>query len=111
MDQNPPLPQVGERDDEYIKLRVRDDALFRARLCDWLRANGINPNQVPPNERPSLVDGKLTLQLQTLSAKGNPQIAPDGETILTHTVTVPMVLPPDGEIARWLVPPCTKCGR
>lgn len=77
----------------------------------WLHANGIDPKQVPARERPSLVDGRLTLHMFTLSASGNVQIDPLTDAPLRHTVTVPMTVEPDAQVARWLTPPCTECGR
>jgi len=88
------------------------DETFRDKLCSWLRANGVEPGHVPQGERPSLVDGRLTLRMFTLSDAGRRQSDPlDGTRCLTHTVSVPVVVEPDAEVATWLIPPCPSCGR
>lgn len=99
-------------DDEYMQLLARDEPDFRERLLDWFRANDINPNHVPAGERPSLVDGQLTLRMFDLDAAGRRQIDPSGDRVLTRTITVPMTVPADDpQVARWLTPPCSECGR
>jgi hypothetical protein len=99
-------------DDDYLQLLARDEPVFRDQLLGWLRANGIKPEHVPAGERPSLVDGVLTLRMFTLSASGRQQTDPlDDTRCLTHTVTVPMTVEPDAQVARWLTPPCPTCGR
>lgn len=99
-------------DDGYMQLLARDEPVFREQLLDWLRANDINPNHVPAGERPSLVDGQLTLRMHTLTANGTRQLDPvHDDQVLTHTVTVPMVVEPNAQVARWLTPPCPACGR
>jgi hypothetical protein len=99
-------------DNEYLQLLARDDAVFRDRLCDWLRANGIEPGHVPAGERPSLVGGLLTLRMFDLDAAGKRQFDPSGDQFLTRTVTIPMTVEPASvDVARWLTPPCPGCGR
>ena len=99
-------------DDDYMQLLARDEPVFRDRLLGWFRANGIDPNHVPAGERPSLVGGRLTLRMFTLTAAGKQQIDPASDGVLTHTVTVPMTVEPtDSQVARWLTPTCPGCGR
>jgi hypothetical protein len=95
-----------------VQERVEKDELFRDRLIGWLALNGINADHVPHGEQPSIVDGQLTLRMYTLSAAGGQQIDPlDDTRCLTHTVTVPVTVEPDAEVASWLTPPCSSCGR
>lgn len=95
-----------------VQERIRQDKDFRDTLLDWMRANGIDPNHVPADERPSLVDGKLTLRMFTLTAEGKAQIDPlRSYGLLTHTVTVPITVQPNAEVLEWLIPPCAACGR
>jgi hypothetical protein len=92
--------------------RARTDELFRDKLLAWLAANGIDGRHVPHGERPSLADGQLTLRMFLLSQQGRQQIDPlDDTRCLTHTVTVPVVVDPDPDVASWLIPPCPSCGR
>lgn len=97
---------------DAVQERVENDKPFRDRLIAWLAANGIDADQVPAGERPSLVDGRLTLRMYTLNAKGRQQIDPiDDNRLLTHTVTVPITVQPDADVLSWLIPPCSTCGR
>lgn len=98
--------------DETVQQRVRDDATFRDKLLAWLLANGIDGRHVPAGERPTLVGGQMTLRMFTLSPAGRQQPDPIAEDkMLTHTVTVPVVVEPDAEVLTWLTPPCPTCGR
>jgi len=94
-----------------VEERVRKDAAFRDRLCDWLRLNGINPHHVPHDERPTYADGKLTLRMKLLNDKGKQQFDPSGDGVLTHAVTVPVEVPPTDDVLLWLAPRCPTCGR
>jgi hypothetical protein len=96
---------------DEVQQRVRDDDRFRERLCDWLRLNGINPNHVPPYERPTYVDGKLTLRMRLLDDNGKVQHDPSRDGLLEHTVTLPLEVPPTGDVLLWLAPRCPTCGR
>lgn len=97
--------------DLSLQFRLDHDEPFRNRLIAWLAANGIDADQVPHGERPSLVDDQLTVRMFTL-AKGRPQGDPiDDNRILTHTVTVPIMVQPDADVLSWLIPPCSTCGR
>jgi hypothetical protein len=58
---------------ERIKLNV--DGL-RDQLCDWLRANGIDPKNVPYDARMSWVDGQLTTDMHLLDENGRKQFDP-----------------------------------
>lgn len=97
--------------DEKVQARVRDDATFRDKLIAWLLANGVDGNYVPAGERPSLIDGVLTLRMFTLSAAGKRQFDPVSDEAMTHTETVPVVVEPDDEVRTWLTPACPTCGR
>ena len=94
-----------------VQKRIREDDVFRERLCDWLRVNGIDPANVPPDAHPTLVDGKLTLRMRLLDANGKMQFDPAGDGLLEHTVTVPVEVPPTGDVLLWLAPRCPTCGR
>jgi hypothetical protein len=92
--------------------RLHDDTNFRDAVCAWVRANGIDPADVPPNTRASIVDGQLTITIRVKSAKGHHVIDPgDEEQMLTTTVTVPVKVPPSHDVELWLAPRCSECGR
>jgi hypothetical protein len=92
--------------------RIKYEGDYRERICDWLRANDINPNAVPANARASIANGQLTIPLKVQSANGHDVIDPsDNNRMLTHTVTVPVKVKPDGDVQLWLIPRCKECGR
>lgn len=108
--------------DLSLQFRLDHDEPFRNRLIAWLAANGIDADQVPAGERPSLVDDQLTVRVFTLSAEGHIQVDPAGrvtmaddgvpeEAPLTHVVTVSITVQPDADVLSWLIPPCSSCGR
>jgi hypothetical protein len=84
---------------------------IREQVCDWLRANGINPAHVPADARASMVDGKVTLVMKVRGPNGRDVIAPDGDSVLKETRTFPVTVPPPPLIAQWLAPKCPTCGR
>jgi len=87
---------------------IEDDA-FRREVCDWLRANGIDPHRTPMNPDPSIADGRITIR-QKVQRDGRDVIL-DGFDVLKETITVPLLVEPEGDIAEWLRPRCSECGR
>lgn len=88
-----------------------DDDQFRAEVCDWLRANGIDPARTPIHCDASIADGMLTIR-QKVQRDGRDVFDPaDPNRILEETVTVPVVVEPSPDIAEWLRPRCPTCGR
>ena len=68
--------------------RLKTDNDYREAICDWLRANDINPDVVPADARASIANGQLTIPLKVQTASGHDQIDPSDDTrMLTHTVT------------------------
>jgi hypothetical protein len=93
---------------ERIKLNV--DGL-RDQLCDWLRANGIDPKNVPWDARMSWVDGQLTTDMYLVDENGRKQFDPsDKNQLARETRTFPASEPPP-LVASWLLPRCPACGR
>lgn len=82
---------------------VHVDKAFRREVCDWLRANGIDPIRTPMNCHASVADGQLTI-LQKVQRDGR-DVVMWGE-VVTETVTVPLKVAPEGDIALWLQPTC-----
>jgi hypothetical protein len=92
---------------------IRDAATdedFRREVCDWLRANNIDPRVVPVEPNLSVADGRITL-LCKVQRDGRDVIAPNGYEVLTETVTVPLLVAPEGDVAEWVRPRCPTCGR
>lgn len=84
---------------------------IRTQVCDWLRANGIEPNHVAADARASMVDGRVTLVMKVRGPKGGDVIAPEGDRVLMETRTFPVTVPPPPLIEVWLAPACPTCGR
>jgi hypothetical protein len=86
-------------------------ASLRTLVCDWFRANGINPAHVPSEARASLVDGQVTLLMKVRGPNGHDVIDPSGFELLKETKTFPVAVPPPPLVAEWLAPKCPTCGR
>jgi hypothetical protein len=90
---------------------VEEDDSFRREVCDWLRANGVDPDHTPMDARPSISDRGLTI-LQNVQRDGHDVVDPeDPNATLKRTITVPVRVPPVGDVAEWLMPRCPVCGR
>lgn len=100
MSTEPHNPQNPDQDDDARKA-----------TCDWLRANGVDPRTTPMDCRASITDGQLTI-LQKVQRNGRDVISPEEpNSIMTETITVPVVVEPTGLVAAWLAPHCPTCGR
>lgn len=94
--------------------RIEDDHDFRERVCAWLRANDVEPDRTPVDCDPTIADGRLTIRQWVTGPDGNHGrvIDPaDPNRLLTETITVPVLVEPDEDIAAWLRPGCPTCGR
>jgi hypothetical protein len=85
-----------------------DDWDFRQEICAWLTANGIDPGRTPMNPDATIADGQLTLRQK--SRRNGHDVVVNGD-VPTETVTVPLLVQPPSDIADWLGPKCSKCGR
>jgi hypothetical protein len=95
-----------------IYVRLQKDAEYREQILAWLRANGIDPADVPGRARASVVDGMLTVPLYVRNEHGRLVIDPsDPLQPATHTVTVPVRVEPNADVLLWLTPRCETCGR
>lgn len=79
--------------------------------CDWLRANGINPNHVAADACASMVDGEVTLVMKVRGPGGADVMNPEGTGALMETKTFPVTVPPPPIVEQWLAPKCPSCGR
>lgn len=75
---------------------------LRQQICDWLRANGVNPAHVPANPRVSLSGGQLTIECQARNSAGRAVIDPGAERPATEMRSFPVTVQPQGKVARWL---------
>lgn len=94
------------------QVRLQEDGDYREAVCVWLRANGINPADVPMDARASVVDGRLTIPLKVKSVNDHDLIDPsDSEQTFRSTVSVPVTVPPSPDVELWLAPRCPECNR
>jgi hypothetical protein len=87
-----------------------DDDGFRREVCDWFRANGVNPRELPADPAASIADGQLT-SLRKVQRDGRDVVNQRGDGVLIETITVPLIVEPSPDIAEWLRPRCSACGR
>ena len=74
----------------------------RRAVCDWLRANGIDPNRVSADSHASMTDGQLTLLRKLRDENGRDVLNPERTAVMTETITVPVTTPPPPAVKRWL---------
>ncbi len=90
------------------------DEDFRGEVCTWLKANGIDPDQVPSDPGASIGDdGQLTIRRAVTSPlTGAWQLDPaNPNRVLTQVLTVRVLVEPSADVAEWLWPKCPTCGR
>lgn len=101
-------------DEEKRLLGELKDALetpLHERITGWVRANGVNPNDVSTALRPTIADGELTFARFIRNPEGRIQVDPLNDEVVTETVTVPIVVEPGAEVAALFSPRCAECGR
>lgn len=68
------------------------DEGFRERICEWLRANGIDPGAIPIDAVATLDGDRLTVETYVPGAGWRPR------RVVTHAITVP----PPADVANWI---------
>lgn len=71
-------------------------------ICDWLRANDINPNVVPADAVPKIAGGQITTVIYLSNDNGRRFIDPDTGGTAKSTVTVPLKVEPPAVLNEWL---------
>jgi hypothetical protein len=90
---------------------LRDGHELYNHVLEWLRANGIKPENIPPDPTMTLDGDQLTTDVWMLGENGQRLVAP-GEDALQRTVaTFAVTVPPPADVAEWLRPRCPACGR
>lgn len=77
----------------------------------WLRANEIEPNDIPSAVHPSLVGDQLTAEVFARNGQGQIQFDPSGNEAARETKTFTVTVQPPPDVAEWLRPRCSECGR
>lgn len=92
--------------------RVRRDEQFRNELCDWVRANDLDPADIPDGSTITVADGQITTTVFVRNADGKLQVDPlDPHSVIKHTITVPLKVEPNAAAREYLSPRCPTCGR
>lgn len=101
----------NRQDEGYGRPREFGERPALDQVCDWLRANGINPVHVAADARASMADGYITLVMKVRGPNGGDVIDPEGTGVLKETKTFPVTVPPPPLVETWLAPKCPTCGR
>lgn len=84
---------------------------LREQVVAWLAANEIEPDRIPTRPHMTLHGDRLTTD-QKVKIGGRDQIDPaTGDTVARETVTYTITVPPPPDVATWLLPRCSECGR
>jgi hypothetical protein len=92
-------------------INVEYDDAARREICDWLRANCVDPGRTPMHPQASISDGQLTIRQKVRRDGHDVRDPEDPNRALEETITVPVVVEPTGVVAAWLAPRCPNCGR
>jgi hypothetical protein len=101
----------ADRKQRVISSDENDAGNLRTHIIDWLTANGINANHVPFDPYASITDGDLTIDMKVRSANDHDVVDPLRDKIMRTTKTFPITVQPPADVADWLMPRCTSCGR
>jgi hypothetical protein len=101
----------NRQDEGFHQPRTFGERSSLDQVCDWMRANGIDPAHVSADARASMANGQITLVMKVRSSNGRDVIDPEGTGILMETKTFPITVPPTGLVQLWLAPKCPTCGR
>lgn len=95
----------------YANAPLSNSDELRAHVVEWLRANEIQPEDIPPDPTMTIDGDRLTTDVHMRGSEGQKLFTTDGmaleRTTRTYTISVPA--PPD--VAEWLRPRCPTCGR
>lgn len=70
-------------------------------ICDWLRANDIEPTDVPTDAVPDLtVEGVITCPVYLRNAEGHKYLV--GDDVARGSITVPLKVRPPAALHGWL---------
>jgi hypothetical protein len=66
----------------------------REELCDWVRANGLDPGRIPADSTVRIEDGQLTVDEVVYGAEGRPKPSfSNPNSVQRTTRTVPLLVP------------------
>ncbi|MBM0235943.1 hypothetical protein JNW88_00375 [Micromonospora sp. ATA32] len=70
------------------------DQLRRKRLCEWVRANGLDPDDIPADAEFVIHDGQITVDVVVRDADGNTIPSSSARNSVMKTKrTVPLLVP------------------
>lgn len=75
---------------------------FRDLVCSWLRANGIDPGDVPAESPIHLVGGQLIVTVWTRDAGGGLSLDPSTGRPWSREQVAPLKVAPPDDVIEWL---------
>jgi len=70
-----------------------NDAEHKNPMCDWLRANNIDPNTVPVRSRITVSDGHIAVEMIKLDAAGGKHLDEATRRLALETRVFPLLAP------------------
>lgn len=71
-------------------------------ICDWLRGNGINPNDVPIAEIPTIQAGRIQIRAYVRDPDGGIQLDTSRRDPVSTVLDVPMLQAPPTRLRDWI---------
>lgn len=76
--------------------------VLEPQICDWLRANDINPNVIPRLAVPKIDGGQIHTEIYLSNDNGRRFIDPDTGDAAKDHVSVPLKQAPPAVLNEWL---------
>lgn len=80
-------------------------------LVEWLKANGVNPHDVPTDAQMTYDGRELVTDLYVTTEDGKRLLAPGRDELAVTTGTFTITVEPPPDVAWWLRGRCPTCGR
>lgn len=80
-------------------------------LVEWLKANGINPNDVPHDAEMTYDGNELNTDLYLAGEEGGRVMLPGRNELARTMATFTITVEPPPDVAWWLRTRCPTCGR
>lgn len=80
-------------------------------LVEWLKANGINANDIPHDAEMTYEDRELNTDIYVTGEAGGRMLLPGRDELARTTATFAITVEPPSDVAWWLRRRCPTCGR
>jgi hypothetical protein len=92
-------------------VRAENDCAYRDAICEWLRANGVDPGMVPTDAFATTDGNQCTVEVYRISPKGSMVFNDARGRAERGTTTFTVEVAPTALVMEWLRPACPACGR